>query len=231
MGFKVYNSISEQFPKCDGYLICVFTTSQILETISKIMQNHEDKDDYFISIESTIDPTDLKLQAPQPDHIEYLMQRGCTLQHMLILQPKSHPANPKYVFFDYSYTKLGRRVVTGDPKYIKLNDTQAPYGIERVDRKPDKLVIVEGVFDMLHFLAAGIPTIALLSKDMSRKHISLIEALRPKRIYVVLDGDASKAAQKVAEYLCFVTNDLQIINLPVEHDPWTYGSQITELIS
>jgi UDP-N-acetyl-D-mannosaminuronic acid dehydrogenase len=61
MGFKVYNT-NEDWPKCDGYLICVFTTQQILTTIDKIKRNHDyNSHDYFISIESTIDPNDLQV--------------------------------------------------------------------------------------------------------------------------------------------------------------------------
>lgn len=55
MGFKVFNSF-EQWDKCDGYLICVFTISQILDTLAKIEQLHQYKEDYWVSIESTVDP-------------------------------------------------------------------------------------------------------------------------------------------------------------------------------
>ena len=111
----------------------------------------------------------------------------------------------------------GRRLQPGDRgKWIfppRLPKSRLLYGYHRV-RHAQRLVLVEGAWDVLRLAQLGVPAVALLGTHLSPEQARLLR--QHPSITVMLDGDAAgeRAARTIASAL-----DADVIALHGGHDP------------
>ena len=174
----------------------------------------------------------LSIVDPTSEHIQYLIQRGCSLHQIFMFNPISIKEYPLYVFSTYSNTHLIGRYICEDnlyEKYMKINyNPYMPYGYEYIKYKPDVLCIVEGIFDLLAVIEYIPSTIALLGKTMSAFYRSFIESIKPKCIKILLDSDAKEHADVIYKKCRFIA-DTQCIVLPFS-DPWSLKDDIKKYL-
>lgn len=77
----------------------------------------------------------------------------------------------------------------------------------------DSLVLVEGPFDCIKVAQAGFGAVCSFGKEVSQKQISMLLEAEAKTIYVGLDPDAYKEAEKVMDALC-LHKDVFRVNPP-----------------
>jgi len=89
------------------------------------------------------------------------------------------------------------------PDGIFFQKSKALLGINRVKKNSDRVVIVEGPFDVIRMVQLGWTTVAALGTAFRTSHIELLESIGVKRIDLLFDGDAAgeKATERTAELL------------------------------
>lgn len=69
-------------------------------------------------------------------------------------------------------------------------------------KKSDSVVLVEGPFDCIKIAQAGIGAVCSFGKEVSHRQVSLLSNLEASKVYIGLDPDAYKEAEKVMDALC-----------------------------
>lgn len=71
-----------------------------------------------------------------------------------------------------------------------------------VAKSMDSIILVEGPFDCIKVAQAGFGAVCSFGKEVSKKQIAMLLSSSASRIYVGLDPDAYKEAEKVIDLLC-----------------------------
>ena len=128
----------------------------------------------------------------------------------------------------------GRVMGDGKPKYLNSKDSAVWHKSKHLfafDRAKEpavasgEIVIVEGYTDTIALHEAGFTNVAaVLGTALTIDHIKLINRLKPKRIVVMLDGDAAgqRAAEKTVRFVDKTEADLLCVTLPDDADPAEY---------
>lgn len=111
-----------------------------------------------------------------------------------------------------------RRLTEHGPKYRNIHGqgafAQVLYNWG-VARQYDTIVIVEGIFDVIR---VGLNAVATMGTYLSPWRVDLINALHPKKVIIMLDGDAFVKAYKVSRKI-FKTIKVLGVKLPPDKDP------------
>jgi DNA primase len=127
----------------------------------------------------------------------------------------------------------GRVLGQGEPKY--LNSPESPvfakgrmlYGLnwaKHAIRRDDRLLIVEGYFDVLRCVAAGMEAaVAPLGTALTEEQATLITRYT-KNVYLLYDSDAAglRATFRAGDALLSKGAAVQVVTLPDGEDPDTY---------
>lgn len=93
-------------------------------------------------------------------------------------------------------------------------------GYHLLKREEERVVIVEGPFDLFRVYQTGFRGVALLGKQMTREKLRRIRELEPKEVVVLLDSAEWESSQDVAQELIRVGVPTRIALLPPEYkDP------------
>ncbi len=125
----------------------------------------------------------------------------------------------------------------GKPKYVNSQASEA-YDKSRIlyglfdslplIKKQDRVVLVEGYFDVMALLAVGVPAVAPCGTSLTESHVELIQKYTQK---VVLCFDQDAAGQKAHEkaLMLFLSHGFQVQTVQLaEKDPdslWQQGRQ------
>jgi hypothetical protein len=128
----------------------------------------------------------------------YLFRRGVTNKDLLEVHDIRYHAAMNAVVFPVkengkTYGWQARKIEPkdGEPKIITLPGFDKSKFLMGGDGYWSRLVIVEGMFDLLHIeQAEGLTAVALMGKQVSHDQLKLILDSDATEIYVGLDGDA-----------------------------------------
>jgi DNA primase len=127
----------------------------------------------------------------------------------------------------------GRVLGQGEPKY--LNSPESPifakgrmlYGLnwaKHAVRREDRLLVVEGYFDVLRCVAAGLEAVvAPLGTALTEEQATLITRYT-KNVYLLYDSDDAglRATFRAGDALLTKGAAVQVVTLPEGHDPDSY---------
>lgn len=130
----------------------------------------------------------------------------------------------------------GRVLGQGEPKY--LNSPESPifakgrmlYGLnwaKNAIRRDDRVLVVEGYFDMLRCVAAGIePVVAPLGTALTEDQASLLTRYT-KNVYLLYDSDGAgqRATFRAGDALLAKGASVQVVTLPEGEDPDSFVSK------
>ena len=115
---------------------------------------------------------------------------------------------------------VGKEQPDDEPKYKlpkDFNKSLVLFNLHRVlAARQNEVVLVEGVFDVIHLHELGIPAVALLGSSISDEQVALLSGVAC--VHVMFDGGADKARRKVVDRLaqnCLVRS----VVLPDGKDP------------
>jgi DNA primase len=127
----------------------------------------------------------------------------------------------------------GRILRVGDPKYLNSSESEVfskrnlLYGLnwaKQAIRKAERLVIVEGYFDVIRLMLAGInEVVAPLGTALTEQQAALIRKYT-KNVYLLYDSDQAglKATFRSGDALLAAGVSAQVISLPDGEDPDTF---------
>ncbi|HEY5062285.1 MAG TPA: DNA primase [Gemmatimonadaceae bacterium] len=127
----------------------------------------------------------------------------------------------------------GRVLGDGQPKYLNSPESEVfskrklLYGLnwaKQAIRKADRLVIVEGYFDVIRLMAAGIAEVtAPLGTALTEQQAALIRKYT-KNVFLLYDSDQAglKATFRSGDALLASGASVRVISLPEGEDPDTY---------
>ena len=78
-------------------------------------------------------------------------------------------------------------------------------GLDQIDGA-EAVAIVEGPFDLLSMATAGVPAVALLGKDVSRRQAVKLQRAGVRTAVMAFDSDAAGAQKEAAQILREVVN-------------------------
>lgn len=125
----------------------------------------------------------------------------------------------------------GRVLDDSKPKYLNSRDTQVWHKSKNLfayDRAKAQIVatgtaiIVEGYTDAIALHEAGFTNVcAVLGTALTPEHIKLLNRLKPRKIIVLLDGDApgQAAAEKTVRFVDQTQAQMLCVTLPGGQDP------------
>jgi DNA primase len=91
------------------------------------------------------------------------------------------------------------------PKYLAAPGTAPLYGYSWIrahwDAHISELWLVEGVFDAVSMIDAGVLAVASLGKDLTRSQVRSIASLGSDQVIIAYDPDATKAAADAGLFL------------------------------
>lgn len=130
----------------------------------------------------------------------------------------------------------GRVLGQGEPKY--LNSPESPifakgrmlYGLnwaKNAIRRDDRVLVVEGYFDVLRCVAAGIdPVVAPLGTALTEDQASLL-ARYTKNVYLLYDSDGAgqRATFRAGDALLAKGASVQVVTLPEGDDPDSFVTE------
>jgi DNA primase len=130
----------------------------------------------------------------------------------------------------------GRLIGPGEPKY--LNSAESPvfskgkllYGLnwaKQVIRREERALLVEGYFDVVRLVAAGIESVvAPLGTSLTEAQGALLRRYS-KTVYLLYDSDNAglKATFRAADVLLAQGVAVQVVTLPEGEDPDTFVSE------
>ncbi|MBU2060153.1 MAG: toprim domain-containing protein, partial [Gammaproteobacteria bacterium] len=106
-----------------------------------------------------------------------------------------------------------------EPRYLNCPNQNAITPIKNclynIDTVADKMIIVEGPFDVLRI---GDGCVATFGTEFTEKQIKTIAELKLKKITIIFDIDAQKQAVNLRKYLYSFCNDVEIFKINVK-DP------------
>lgn len=134
---------------------------------------------------------------------------------------------------------VGRHVLSNaNPKYVMYpkgrSITSYPLKLEK---GVSKIILVEGIFDMLNMYDKGIHNVVCVfgtqtfKKDLSSKLLPYkVQGI--EKIYILFDGDAAgrKAAEELKPLIEDENIEVEIINLPDDLDPGVLDNEAIESI-
>ncbi len=127
----------------------------------------------------------------------------------------------------------GRVLAGGEPKYLNSAESKVYakrsllYGLnwaKQSIRKADRLVIVEGYFDVIRLMAAGVTeTVAPLGTALTEQQAALIRKYT-KNVFLLYDSDQAglKATFRAGDVLLAAGASVRVISLPDGEDPDTF---------
>lgn len=127
----------------------------------------------------------------------------------------------------------GRVLGLGEPKYLNSSESEVfakrslLYGLnwaKQSIRKADRLVIVEGYFDVIRLMIAGISeVVAPMGTALTEQQAALIRKYT-KNVYLLYDSDQAglKATFRSGDALLAAGLSAQVVSLPDGDDPDTY---------
>jgi DNA primase len=127
----------------------------------------------------------------------------------------------------------GRILGEGQPKY--LNTAETPifdkggilfglYQTKKALQESKRCVVVEGNFDLLSMVAAGVGNVAApLGTALTQQHVRLLKRYVPE-VVLLFDGDQAGMKAAMRSVPLFLTEQLEgkVAVLPVGHDPDTF---------
>jgi DNA primase len=140
---------------------------------------------------------------------------------------------PIYDASDHIVGFGGRLLSPGEPKYLNTGESEIYskrkilYGLNWAKhsiRKADRLVIVEGYFDVIRLMAAGImETVATSGTALTEQQAALIRKYT-KNVFLLYDSDQAglKATFRAGDVLLAIGASVRVISLPDGDDPDTY---------
>lgn len=211
-------------------VIPAVTDEKFMEELSSRLEKKEEVDEF------NIDPIDL----PGSEGLDgvmggrakrYLLDRGLTAEdigyYQLRLSNKLRNNIGPWAVFPVTYYGVpvaaqGRKFTNNqEPRYLstdKIANWMWPIDENNLANieKTGKVVLVEGVFDALAYIKAGIPALCTFGKNLARSQIRLLQAHNVKELYLSYDADAHKAIQKAAERMghLFHTYVIELAPLP-----------------
>jgi DNA primase len=131
----------------------------------------------------------------------------------------------------------GRALDDGKPKYLNSAESEAfskrnlLYGLnwaKQAIRKADRLVIVEGYFDVIRLMLAGITeVVAPLGTSLTEQQAAIIHKYT-KNVYLLYDSDQAglKATFRAGDEFLSNGISVRVISLPDGEDPDTYVAKV-----
>ncbi|HEY4132184.1 MAG TPA: DNA primase, partial [Gemmatimonadaceae bacterium] len=131
----------------------------------------------------------------------------------------------------------GRVLGDGQPKYLNSAETEAfskgqlLYGLnwaKQAARKADRLIVVEGYFDAIRLMLAGInEVVAPLGTALTEQQTELIKKYT-KNVFLLYDSDQAglKATFRAGDRLLAAGISPRVITLPQGEDPDTYVAKV-----
>lgn len=162
---------------------------------------------------------------------EYLLSRGMTEEDLeyykIRLSSKLRNNIGPWSVFPVIYYNVpvacqGRKFLNdSEPRYLssdKIANWMWPLDITNIGNieELEYVVLVEGVFDALAYIKAGIPALCTFGKNLSRSQIKLLLSHGVKTLYLSYDADAHKDIQNTADRVghLFHTHIIELIPLP-----------------
>jgi DNA primase len=130
----------------------------------------------------------------------------------------------------------GRLIAPGEPKYLNSGESavfskgRLLYGLywaKQSIRKDERALLVEGYFDVVRLVAAGVESVvAPLGTALTEAQATLIRRYS-KSVYLLYDSDAAgvKASFRAADVLLRQGISVQLVTRPEGEDPDTFVSQ------
>jgi DNA primase len=127
----------------------------------------------------------------------------------------------------------GRLIGPGEPKYLNSSDSptftkgRLLYGLNwarHAIRRDERLLLVEGYFDVVRLVLAGIETVvAPLGTALTEEQASMI-ARQTKNIFLLYDSDSAgqKATFRAGDLLLSQGVSVRVVTLPDGEDPDTF---------
>ncbi|MEO7084052.1 MAG: DNA primase [Gemmatimonadaceae bacterium] len=128
----------------------------------------------------------------------------------------------------------GRLLSPGEPKYLNTGESaiyskrEVLYGFnwaKQSSRKAERLVIVEGYFDVIRLMLAGITeTVATSGTALTEQQAEMISKHQVKKVFLLYDSDQAglKATFRAGDVLLSKGLKVSVISLPDGEDPDTY---------
>lgn len=143
--------------------------------------------------------------------IEYLQNRGVTDPHSIMafdlrwhhgMQAVVFPISRDGLVYGWQARKINPK--PDEPRLLTKTGFNKSKHLLNYDCARDKegIVLVEGPFDCIKVFQAGYGSVCSFGKEVSSKQISMLLASGAEKIYVGLDPDAYKEAEKVMDALC-----------------------------
>jgi DNA primase len=127
----------------------------------------------------------------------------------------------------------GRLIAPGEPKYLNSSDSptftkgRLLYGLNwarHAIRRDERLLLVEGYFDVVRLVLAGIETVvAPLGTALTEEQASMV-ARQTKNVFLLYDSDTAgqKATFRAGDLLLSQGVSVRVVTLPEGEDPDTF---------
>jgi hypothetical protein len=203
---------------------------KFLDELTKRIENKETPEEFHME---PIDlPGELGLEGVLGGKAEkYLLGRGMSKDdldyYQLRLSTKLRNQMGPWAVFPVLYYGVpvacqGRKFPGSlDPYYLSSDDIANwmwpldEKNLKRIEIRKS-VVLVEGVFDALAYIKAGIPALCTFGKNLSRNQLKLLQSHGITKIYLSYDADAHKDIQKAADRIghLFHTYVIELPALP-----------------
>ena len=116
------------------------------------------------------------------------------------------------------------------PKYLspKVDMGRLLFGEPWLAAGLPRVVVVEGVFDVMRLHEYGIPAVAVLGKSVSERQITILLSRAPREVVLMLDADDPRAegsAWDAVDRLRGEVKSVRLASLPPGRDPDTATAQ------
>lgn len=106
-----------------------------------------------------------------------------------------------------------------------VTKSEVLWGLHRIKPRQDEVILCEGIFDAVWDRRR----VALLGKTLSRQQLEILKQIRPRKVSVMLDGEATREAARIAETLGASAGwRVDRFELPVKEDPDSLGKTSLE---
>lgn len=106
-----------------------------------------------------------------------------------------------------------------------VTKSQVLWGLHRIKPRQDEVILCEGIFDAVWDKRR----VALLGKTLSQQQLEILKEIRPKKVSVMLDGEARREAARIADILGTSAGwSIDKFDLPTETDPDSFGDKSLE---
>lgn len=95
------------------------------------------------------------------------------------------------------------------------------WGLHRIRPRQDEVILCEGIFDAVWDRRR----VALLGKTLSKQQLEILRQIKPRKVSVMLDGEAGRDAARIAETLGASAGWMvDRFDLPIREDPDSLGN-------